>query len=75
MVYIVVYRHPLAPSKRGGIPNDRIDFNLNIYTTCMPPFANFTTKAKEVIKRAHELALERGVTNVDSYHLLTALDP
>lgn len=39
----------------------------------MPPFANFTTKAKEVIKRAHELALERGVNNVNSYHLLTAL--
>ena len=39
----------------------------------MPPFANFTTKAKEVIKRAHELALERGVSNVNSFHLLTAL--
>ena len=39
----------------------------------MPSFANFTTKAKEVIKRSHELALERGVTNVNSYHLLTAL--
>lgn len=39
----------------------------------MPPFANFTSKAKEVIKRSHELALERGVSNVNSFHLLTAL--
>jgi ATP-dependent Clp protease ATP-binding subunit ClpB len=39
----------------------------------MPPFTNFTTKAKEVIRRSHELALERGVNNVNSYHLLTAL--
>lgn len=39
----------------------------------MPPFNNFTTKAKEVIRRSHELALERGVNNVNSYHLLTAL--
>lgn len=39
----------------------------------MPPFANFTTKAKEVIKRSHELALERGISNVDSFHLLTAM--
>ncbi len=39
----------------------------------MPPFTNFTSKAKEVIKRSHELALERGVSNVNSYHLLTAM--
>jgi ATP-dependent Clp protease ATP-binding subunit ClpB len=39
----------------------------------MPQFTNFTTKAKEVIRRSHELALERGVNNVNSYHLLTAL--
>lgn len=39
----------------------------------MPAFTNFTTKAKEVIRRSHELALERGVNNVNSYHLLTAL--
>lgn len=39
----------------------------------MPPFGNFTTKAKEVIRRSHELALERGVNNVNSFHLLTAL--
>ncbi len=39
----------------------------------MPPFTNFTTKAKEAIRRSHELALERGVNNVNSYHLLTAL--
>ena len=39
----------------------------------MPPFNNFTTKAKEVIKRAHELAIERGQNHVNSTHLLVAL--
>lgn len=39
----------------------------------MPPFNNFTTKAKEVIKRAHELAIERGQNHVNPTHLLTAL--
>ena len=39
----------------------------------MPPFEKYTGKAKEVIRRSHELALERGVQNVNSYHLLTAL--
>jgi len=39
----------------------------------MPPFNHFTTKAKEVIRRAHELAVERGQNHVNSLHLLTAL--
>ena len=39
----------------------------------MPPFNNFTTKAKEVIRKAHELAVERGQNHVNSLHLLTAL--
>ena len=39
----------------------------------MPPFNNFTTKAKEVIRRAHELAIERGQNHVNALHLLTAL--
>jgi ATP-dependent Clp protease ATP-binding subunit ClpB len=39
----------------------------------MPPFNNFTTKAKEVIKRAHELAIERGQNHVNPTHLLSAL--
>jgi len=38
-----------------------------------PPFGNFTTKAKEVIRRAHELAIERGQNHVNPLHLLTAL--
>lgn len=38
-----------------------------------PPFKNFTTKAKEAIKKAHELALERGQSHVSVLHLLTAL--
>ena len=39
----------------------------------MPPFNNFTTKAKEAIRKAHELAIERGQNHVSSLHLLTAL--
>ncbi|MEI8130218.1 MAG: AAA family ATPase [bacterium] len=39
----------------------------------MPPFNHFTTKAKEAIRRAHELAIERGQNNVSTLHLLTAL--
>ncbi len=39
----------------------------------MPPFSHFTTKAKEAIKKGHELAIERGQNNVNPLHLLTAL--
>jgi ATP-dependent Clp protease ATP-binding subunit ClpB len=39
----------------------------------MPPFGNFTTKAKESIRRSHELAIERGQNHVNPLHLLTAL--
>lgn len=39
----------------------------------MPPLQQFTTKAKESIKRAHELAIERGQNNVNTIHLLSAL--
>jgi ATP-dependent Clp protease ATP-binding subunit ClpB len=40
----------------------------------MPPsFNNFTTKAKEVIRRAHELAIERGQNQVNPLHLMGAL--
>jgi ATP-dependent Clp protease ATP-binding subunit ClpB len=39
----------------------------------MPPFNNFTTKAKEVIRKAHELAIERGQNHVNPLHLLAAL--
>ncbi len=38
-----------------------------------PPFKNFTTKAREAIRHAHELAVERGQNHVNSVHLLTAL--
>ncbi len=37
------------------------------------PFHNFTTKAKEAIRRAHELAIERGQNHVNSIHLFAAL--
>ena len=39
----------------------------------MPPLNRFTTKAKEAIKKAHELAIERGQNHVSSLHLLAAL--
>lgn len=39
----------------------------------MPAFNNFTTKAKEAIRKSHELAIERGQNHVGTYHLLTAL--
>lgn len=39
----------------------------------MPPLNQFTTKAKDAIKRAHELAIERGQNNVNTVHLLASL--
>ena len=39
----------------------------------MQPFNHFTTKAKEAIRRAHELAIERGQNHVNPMHLLAAL--
>ncbi|HEY4523246.1 MAG TPA: AAA family ATPase, partial [Candidatus Paceibacterota bacterium] len=39
----------------------------------MPQFHNFTTKAKEAVRRAHELAIERGQNHVSPLHLLAAL--
>jgi ATP-dependent Clp protease ATP-binding subunit ClpB len=39
----------------------------------MPPFKNFTSKAKEAIRKAHELAIERGQNQVSPLHLLAAL--
>ncbi len=39
----------------------------------MPPFGNFTTKAKEAIRKAHELAIERGQNHVSPLHLLASL--
>ena len=39
----------------------------------MAPFHNYTTKAKEAIHRAHQLAVERGHNQVSTLHLLAAL--
>lgn len=39
----------------------------------MPPLNQFTSKAKDAIKRAHELAIERGQNNVNTMHLLASL--
>jgi len=39
----------------------------------MPPLKNFTKKAHEAIRTAHELAVERGQNHVTPLHLLTSL--
>ena len=39
----------------------------------MPNFHNFTSRAKEAIRKAHELAIERGQNHVSPTHLLVAL--
>ncbi len=40
----------------------------------MPPsFGHFTSKARDAIRKAHELAIERGQNQVNSVHLMTAL--
>jgi ATP-dependent Clp protease ATP-binding subunit ClpB len=39
----------------------------------MPNFHNFTSRAKEAIRKAHELAIERGQNHVSPAHLLAAL--
>ncbi len=37
------------------------------------PFQNFTTKAKEAVHKAHQIAIERGQSHVNPLHLLAAL--
>ncbi len=39
----------------------------------MLPFSNFTAKAQKIIRKAHELAMERGQSQIDTPHLLAAL--
>lgn len=39
----------------------------------MLPFNNFTSKAREVIRKSHELVIERGQNQVTPVHLLVAL--
>src|SRR3989344_6053335 len=39
----------------------------------IPPFQNFTNKAQEVLKKSHDLALERSHREVDVLHVLTSL--
>ncbi|MBU1091915.1 AAA family ATPase [Patescibacteria group bacterium] len=39
----------------------------------MLPFSNFTQKAQDAIRKAHELAMERGQSQIDTLHLLAAL--
>src|SRR3989338_8141555 len=39
----------------------------------MVPFNNFTSKAREAVRKAHELVIERGQNSVKPIHLLAAL--
>lgn len=39
----------------------------------MPPFQHFTIKAQEVLKKAHDLALERSHQQIDAMHVCVAL--
>ena len=39
----------------------------------MTPFQNFTSKAKEAIRKSHELVIERGQNQVTPVHLLASL--
>ncbi|MEK7082322.1 MAG: AAA family ATPase, partial [Patescibacteria group bacterium] len=39
----------------------------------MPPYNQFTIKAQEVLKKAHDLALERSHQQIDALHLLASL--
>jgi ATP-dependent Clp protease ATP-binding subunit ClpB len=39
----------------------------------MVPFQNFSPKAKDAVRRSHELAVERGQNHVNPLHLLAAL--
>ena len=39
----------------------------------MTPFNNFTIKAQEALKKAHDLAIERSHQQIDPLHILTAL--
>ncbi len=39
----------------------------------MPPFSNFTIKAQEAVRKAHELAIERGQNQIDELYLLASL--
>ena len=39
----------------------------------MPELNKFTTKAKDVVRKAHELAMERGQSQVTQSHLMAAL--
>src|SRR3989338_2946092 len=39
----------------------------------MTPFNHFTSKARDAIRRAHDLAIERGQNQVNSLHLSAAL--
>jgi len=39
----------------------------------MPNFNIYTTKASEAVQAAHDMALEKKNSNMDTYHLLLAM--
>lgn len=51
------------PIRVESLPRDQL----------MPNFHQFTSRAKEAIRKAHELAIERGQNHVSPVHLLAAL--
>ncbi len=76
LIYFLVYnlsgfKVRVEEEKSGLVILVFILKNLNF--KYMPPFNQFTTKAKEAIRKAHELAIERGQNHVNPLHLLAAL--
>ena len=53
--------------------NRNLDFQNQILIYFMTPFNNYTTKAKEAVHKAHQIAIERGQNQVNPLHMLAAL--
>ncbi|GIW68127.1 MAG: chaperone protein ClpB [Candidatus Parcubacteria bacterium] len=64
---LVLVGEPHRTVRKGGTQNLTCDYLR------MAPFSNFTSKAKEAVRRAHEVAIERGQNHVNPLHLLAAL--
>src|SRR3989344_23953 len=58
-----------ALNARRGLPASR----QGTVSTLMPPYNQFTIKAQEALKKAHDLALERSHHQIDVLHLIAAL--
>ncbi len=62
--------NPLDLSFPWGRWQSRKGLKINLMN---PQFNNFTSKSKEAIRRAHEIAIERGQNNVSPMYMLAAL--